>query len=291
LARLEQVGVKIVDQFGTTLAQTGIIASADGEPMIVNQEGKLVPVRGLTGLFWHKFPLSFTFNNETNDVGEVTIYSSSKVVFHKVKMGFLFIIINSIIKTVVLWVLFLWIANSLLSQPLSNLTTSIGKMCMDNIDGVKVDIKTKGRNELKILEEAFNSMTKNLSEAYQKLKIAMHEVKAAAKMKSEFLANTTHELKTPMNAIIGFTKVLLTTKTTKEQDKYLQKIDQSSKSLMGIINSILDYSKIDIDNTKIDSIDFNLEGLLKKMYIDASQKAEEKGLEALFDIETKCSYW
>jgi len=116
----------------------------------------------LSKVFDYKFPVIFTSPSEKERVGEVTFYSSSDMVFKKVKMGFFFIIINSVIKTIILWILFVWIFRRLLSSPLGQLTTAIKKLDLDNLETAIVDIKTSGRDELKILEESFNSMLTKL---------------------------------------------------------------------------------------------------------------------------------
>ncbi len=79
----------------------------------------------------------------------------------------------------------------------------------------------------------------------------------AEKAKDAFLANTSHELRTPLNGIIGFTQILLETKLTDEQRGYLETISGSSEHLLGIVNSILDLSKIKANKIELEHILFS----------------------------------
>lgn len=164
------VGLKINDEKGREIGAVGTIINHENKVLSITPEGKRFVGDSLSGLFWHTFPIIYTLENKNIAVGEATIYSSSAVVFKRVQLGFLFIIINAIIKTVALWWLFLIVSRRLLSRPLASLSTAIRQINWDNkLDEIKISIKTKGRNELKILEEAFNSMILKLSDAKQEI--------------------------------------------------------------------------------------------------------------------------
>ncbi|MEE9496325.1 MAG: PAS domain S-box protein, partial [Desulfobacterales bacterium] len=112
---------------------------------------------------------------------------------------------------------------------------------------------------------------------------AKHAAVEANKAKGDFLANMSHEIRTPMNAVIGMTHLALKTKLTPKQQDYLHKIQSSANSLLGIINDILDFSKIEAGKMDMESVDFNLEGVLDNLANLVTVKAQEKeDLEVLF---------
>ena len=118
----------------------------------------------------------------------------------------------------------------------------------------------------------------------EQLKLERDTAKAASDTKSQFLANMSHEIRTPMNAIIGMSHLCLGTPLNDQQRDYIQMIHQSAQLLLGIINDILDFSKIEAGKLALESIPFSLDEVLNNLSNMVSIKAQEKGLEILFDI-------
>ncbi|MFS2124628.1 response regulator [Pseudomonas sp. Pseusp97] len=103
--------------------------------------------------------------------------------------------------------------------------------------------------------------------------------------KSEFLANMSHEIRTPMNAIIGMSHLALRSGLNNKQRNYIEKVHRSAENLLGIINDILDFSKIEAGRMTLEQIPFRLEDVLDSFAAMIGLKAEDKGLELLFQTQ------
>ncbi len=112
---------------------------------------------------------------------------------------------------------------------------------------------------------------------------AKAEAEQANRFKSYFLANMSHEIRTPMNAIIGFSHLALQTHLDARQLGYVEKIQSSARSLLGLINDILDFSKIEAGKLDIEQTGFSLDEVLDNLASINIIRAEEQGLELLFD--------
>ena len=111
-----------------------------------------------------------------------------------------------------------------------------------------------------------------------KVKERTRELERASRIKSDFLANMSHEIRTPMNAIIGMSRLCQETDLSPRQRDYLGKIRGASESLLGIINDILDLSKIEAGKLELESAAFRLNDVFDRVADLVTAKAEEKGL-------------
>ena len=116
------------------------------------------------------------------------------------------------------------------------------------------------------------------------LVVANEMADAATRAKSEFLANMSHEIRTPMNAIIGMSHLALQTPLNVRQRNYIEKVNRASENLLRILNDILDFSKIEAGKLTMETIDFRMEDVLENLASVLGMKAEEKGIELLFDF-------
>jgi PAS domain S-box-containing protein len=117
------------------------------------------------------------------------------------------------------------------------------------------------------------------------LAAAKETAEGAAQAKSMFLANMSHEIRTPLNAIFGFTGILRRTAHDPQQLDKLDKIHMASVHLLGIINAILDLSKIDAGKVTILAEDFDLDRLVTGVLIQVAPQVEAKGLSLTTTID------
>jgi len=137
-------------------------------------------------------------------------------------------------------------------------------------------------HEIDRLVHSFDFMLTTLHQYTERIAQAKEEAEQASRSKSEFLANMSHEIRTPMNAIIGLCHLALKTDLTTKQRDYLAKIDSSSRTLLTIVNDILDFSKIEAGRLYMESSAFDFADVLNDLRNIASIKAEEKGIELIF---------
>ncbi len=152
------------------------------------------------------------------------------------------------------------------------------------IIGIYQDIteKIKLTKELAILN---NNLEKKVEEKTFELRIAKELAEEATRTKSSFLANMSHEIRTPMNGIIGMAHLALKTNLDSKQRNYISKINVSANNLLGIINDILDISKIEAGKLELDKDNFDLFKIVENVINLVELKAEDKHLDITVDYD------
>jgi len=139
------------------------------------------------------------------------------------------------------------------------------------VHGISRDITERKKNNKELVEACEKAEEANLA-------------------KSRFLNKISHELRTPMNGIMGFSYLLSTTKLDREQEDFNKMINRSSKQLLEIINDILDFSKLDQKKAKLDKKTFEIRDIINKSVDIISEQAETKNLELFVEIDAKINY-
>jgi signal transduction histidine kinase/CheY-like chemotaxis protein len=113
----------------------------------------------------------------------------------------------------------------------------------------------------------------------------LNHLKHELQNKDKVLSNATHELRTPMTAIMGLTHIVLESELPKQQKEYIQKIENSAENMLRIINDILDISKIQAGKLKIEKAEFNINDILEYVLNTISIKAKNNHISILMNID------
>jgi signal transduction histidine kinase/DNA-binding NarL/FixJ family response regulator len=124
--------------------------------------------------------------------------------------------------------------------------------------------------------EEGKQLEKIVSERTKDMEAAVEIAEAASRAKSDFLANMSHEIRTPMNAIIGMTSIGKNATDIERKDYCLSKIEDASNHLLGIINDILDMSKIEANKLELSPVEFIFEKMLQRVVNVINFRVDEK---------------
>lgn len=227
----------------------------------------------------------------TMDQGSL-INKRNQIIFNSLSMMVIGLLITYV---------FAYLLSRSIIKPIDRLTDAVVKMKSGNLN---VGVPVHSFIEIQQLEKAFNEMaleihhthlsmqaeidqsTADLRETMEALEIQNVELDLAKKRamlaneaKSQFLANMSHEIRTPMNGVIGYTQVLMNTSLTKDQKEIIHVIAKSANHLLGILNEILDYSKLESGKLELVNKPFNVINCCEEPLALYAPIAHEKGLE------------
>ena len=139
--------------------------------------------------------------------------------------------------------------------------------------------------EVDFLFKAYNHLKENLLQNIDGLNMTIEELERTASYKSSFLANMSHEIRTPLNGVISAVNLLNQTELNKDQKELLEIADFSSSHLLGLINLILDYSKISAGKMTLENRAIDLQDDLSKLIKIFKFQATEKGIDLFYDFK------
>ena len=145
---------------------------------------------------------------------------------------------------------------------------------------------TNEQNQIVGIVAIVTDITERKKQEEEGSKLASNEriAREASRLKSEFLANMSHEIRTPINGVMGMAGLLLDTPLDKEQREFVETINKSAEGLLTIINSILDFSKVETGKIELENIDFNLDELLERTLKPLQLSAVQKGIKLFIEL-------
>ncbi|MBZ4193750.1 MAG: HAMP domain-containing protein [Candidatus Contendobacter sp.] len=146
------------------------------------------------------------------------------------------------------------------------------------------------RDELGVLAQEFNRMIGRLLETRNTLIQQSYQLGAAeasAQTKAMFFSNMSHDMRTPMNAIIGFSHLCLQADLMPELRNYLIQIDGAAHTLLRLIDDLLDFSKMETGQLHLDPVPFDLETVLTEVEAAVRPLVQSKGLEWITDVDSR----
>ena len=172
-------GITVTDEANNVITQLGEVLTLPSQASeeMYNEHQSISSLS--EGLFGHSFPLIFEFSGRTTTVGTVTLLSSNDVIFARIEVGIYFLIGNAIVKTAFLIFLFSLAFTKLLTEPLQELTDQMKQLDLHDPEASKFHNMNNERNELNVLEDAYNNLIDELIEFKDKLALSQRETSLA----------------------------------------------------------------------------------------------------------------
>ncbi len=231
-------------------------------------------------------------DGSSSAVGSATLFSSRSIIVDKVTYTLINTFVSACIKTLFLWMIFQFILTRVVARPLEDLSrlmqnfnpedSVVEKPLLSDVPNFNaIDQPSAARDrlskdELELLESSFldmqshivqqrqalishqNNLEQSVADRTRELHQTNEKLVSANRAKSRFLASISHEIRTPLNGVIGMTDILAEGYLDEKQQTSIDLIRSSSRLLLGIINDVLDYSKIEAGKLEVESIRYNI---------------------------------
>ncbi len=229
-------------------------------------------------------------------VGRLDVEVSLQGMYSRLRAMAITIVLAELVRSLILAAVIIVSMRWLLIRHLSQVANYTSKLSIDRLDeALRLQYRRRYRgDEIDALVDSINAMRVSLrnevsrreeSERANYLLAAEKEaVELASAAKREFFAQISHEIRTPMNAIIGMSHLLLQDKLPDNASRYVQKIRHAALSLLGLIDDILDMSKLDAGQMELDRVAFRLYDFVDGVIDMVGQSASDKGLELIVEM-------
>ena len=147
--------------------------------------------------------------------------------------------------------------------------------------------KKRAENELIGAKVQIEQTNRRLKATVEQARLLAEKATRANRAKSELLASSSHDLRTPMNSIIGFAEILMDTPLDEEQKGYAQTIHQAANGLLALINDILDYSRIEAGKLNVEIVSCGIADILDQVRAMMETSAKRKGLDFKVTIDNR----
>ncbi|NRF31042.1 ATP-binding protein [Vibrio coralliilyticus] len=222
--------------------------------------------------------LTYQLGNKSFTLGQLRIETDLAPVYHALWQKFLFLLVMTLIQTLLIVSCLLWLTMKLILKPISHLSSAMADFQASPTPNKLVMPKRLFHDEISHLTDKYNQCAEQLRVNYQQIIESKEKAEIANVKKSEFLANMSHEIRTPMNGIVGVAELLKETKPNEVQRNYVDILLTSSHTLLDIINDILDFSKIEAGHFELDPTKFDLKSLIQQQANEYSIRAKQQEL-------------
>jgi signal transduction histidine kinase/CheY-like chemotaxis protein len=206
-------------------------------------------------------------SEKAEEISEITTAHSHQIIF------LLFIIIAFLIFLSILMAIFM---TQRIKTPIIQMENAMIEISNGNL---AYPIRSDNTDEIGMLAGKIGDMVDSLYKTQEELRMALVVAEDSAKAKSEFLDNMNHELRTPMNGILGFLRIAQQDGTDQEKKENMERAEQSAKNLLKIIDDVLDFTEIEDKKMKMDAAPFILSDILKEIFEAYKSTIKDKCLD------------
>jgi signal transduction histidine kinase/ActR/RegA family two-component response regulator len=235
---------------------------------------------------------------DTRKFGVLKITVDNYLVVNRSINRALAVLMSDLARNLLLAVFVLFLFHRIVTKPLFKMAIDLGTIDLSNPDTNRLSyLHNHNEDELGLLVTSINQLLNAIDEQItererilQEMAIAKQAAEVANSAKSEFLTNMSHEMRTPLNAVLNMLFLVKDTHLTTTQQDFLETASHSGQVLLSLIDDILDFSKIETGEFNIESIPFNLRQVVEEALETLAQQAEDKQLELLSLIAMEVPY-